>query len=221
MEITAEEYAPEIVYNKGIHNTVADAISRLEYNPTLNLTGEHSHATMWIPTAEPSTNPKRWKAFSKHWHSYNQCHAITDTKLFQLDQVFANCSEEDEIYPLTTKEIAEALKANATYTHLFKRNAVVDQGLEINLIENTLCVCKDGWLVIYKPVQRRAVLWYHHHLQHPGHTHLEEMMKAAMYWEGMHTTIRSLTKSCKTCPINKRRCKKYGHLPAKLVISTP
>jgi hypothetical protein len=31
-----EEYAPEIVYIKGIHNTVADAISRLEYNPEVN-----------------------------------------------------------------------------------------------------------------------------------------------------------------------------------------
>jgi hypothetical protein len=28
-----EEYGPEIVYIKGIHNTVADAISRLEYDP--------------------------------------------------------------------------------------------------------------------------------------------------------------------------------------------
>jgi len=28
-----EEYGPEIVYIKGIHNTVADAISRLEYTP--------------------------------------------------------------------------------------------------------------------------------------------------------------------------------------------
>ena len=28
-----EEYGLEIVYTKGIHNTVADAISLLEYNP--------------------------------------------------------------------------------------------------------------------------------------------------------------------------------------------
>ena len=28
-----EEYAPEIVYINGIHNTVADAIFQLEYNP--------------------------------------------------------------------------------------------------------------------------------------------------------------------------------------------
>ncbi len=30
-----EEYAPEIIYIKGIHNTVADAISQLEYDPKL------------------------------------------------------------------------------------------------------------------------------------------------------------------------------------------
>ena len=30
-----EEYGPEIMYIKGIYNTVADAISRLNYSPTL------------------------------------------------------------------------------------------------------------------------------------------------------------------------------------------
>ena len=138
-----------------------------------------------------------------------------------MNAVFANCSEEEEIYPLTTVEIAEAQRADATYKHLFKRNAVIDQGLEIKLIENTLCVCKDGWLVIPKPLQKRAVLWHHRYLQHPGHTCLKETMNTAMYQKGMRTTIRSLTKSCKTCQINKRRNYKYGHLPAKLVISTP
>ena len=40
-----EEYVPEIVYIKGIHNMVADAISRLEYNPMQNLTNEYTHST--------------------------------------------------------------------------------------------------------------------------------------------------------------------------------
>ncbi len=31
-----EEYRPKIVYIKGIHNTVADAISWLEYDPSVN-----------------------------------------------------------------------------------------------------------------------------------------------------------------------------------------
>ncbi len=33
--ILLEEYAPEIIYIKGIHNTVADAISQLDYDPKL------------------------------------------------------------------------------------------------------------------------------------------------------------------------------------------
>ncbi len=101
---------------------------------------------------------------------------------FHMNEVFANCSDKDEIYPLTTVEIAEARRTDASLKHLFKRNAVIDQGLEIKLIENMTCVCKDGWLVIPKPLQVHTVKWYHHYLQHPGHTRLKETMNAAMYW---------------------------------------
>jgi hypothetical protein len=31
-----EEYGPKIIYIKGIHNTVADTVSRLEYDPSVN-----------------------------------------------------------------------------------------------------------------------------------------------------------------------------------------
>jgi hypothetical protein len=31
-----EVYGPKIVYNEGIHNAIADAISRLEYDPSIN-----------------------------------------------------------------------------------------------------------------------------------------------------------------------------------------
>jgi hypothetical protein len=74
-----------------------------------------------------------------------------------MNELFANCSDKEEIYPLTTVEILEAQQANASLKHLFKRIAVIDQGLEIKLIENTTCVCKDGWLVIPKPLQVHAV----------------------------------------------------------------
>jgi hypothetical protein len=40
-----EEYGPKIVYIKGIHNTVADASSRLEYDPSINRTAENYHLT--------------------------------------------------------------------------------------------------------------------------------------------------------------------------------
>jgi hypothetical protein len=136
-----------------------------------------------------------------------------------MNKVFANYSEEDEIYPLTTVEIAEAQRADTSLKHLFKRNVVIDQGLEIKLIENTTCICKDGWLVIPKPLHVHAVKWYHHCLQHPGHTRLKETMNAAMYWKGMRTIIWSLTKSCRSRQINKRRSQKYG--PLKTVYTIP
>jgi hypothetical protein len=134
-----------------------------------------------------------------------------------MNEVFANCSDEDEIYPITAEEIAAAQPADASLKHLFKRNAVIDQGLEIKLIENMTFVCKDGQLVIPKPLQVSAVKWYHHYLLHPGHTRLEETMNTAMYWKGMRTSIRLLTKFCRSCQKNKRRSQKYGHLPPKTV----
>jgi hypothetical protein len=40
-----EEYVPKIVYIKGIHNTAADAVSQLEYDPNVNQTAESFHTT--------------------------------------------------------------------------------------------------------------------------------------------------------------------------------
>ncbi len=133
-----------------------------------------------------------------------------------MNQVFVNCSEEVEIYPLTVKEIVEAQKADTKLKHFFKSNAVLDKGLELQLIENESCICCKGRLVIPKPLQSCAVMWYHHYLQHPGHTHLEETMKAAIYWKGMRNTIQSKTKSCKTCQVNKNIHKNMGICYLKL-----
>jgi hypothetical protein len=74
-----------------------------------------------------------------------------------MNQVFANCSEEDKIYPLTVKEIVEAQKADNKLKHFFKSNAVLDKGLELQLIENKSCMCHKGRLAIPKPLQSCAV----------------------------------------------------------------
>ena len=67
------------------------------------------------------------------------------------------------------------------------------------------CVlCKDGRLVIPNKLQYRAIAWYHHYLQHPGHTRLEKTLKQAMYWTDMKSSIRQFVKQCKSCQVNKR-----------------
>jgi hypothetical protein len=48
-----EEFGPEIVWIKGVHNTVADAISRLDYGPAKD------------------TN-QNWMTFTKCWNFYSQ-----------------------------------------------------------------------------------------------------------------------------------------------------
>jgi hypothetical protein len=197
-QLPLEEYAPEIIYIKGIHNTVVDAILQLYYDPKLNKTNKYTHAMLDVEPEELSA--QQWKSFAHYWQSYNESSMPTQAYCFHMSDFFANC-KEDEIYPLTTVEIAEAQRADVSLMHHFKRNAVIDQGFEIKLIENTTYVCKDGWLLIPKPLQVHAVKWCHHYLQHPGHTCLETI-NAAMYWKGIRTTIQSLTKSCRSCQVN-------------------
>jgi hypothetical protein len=150
-----EEYAPVIIYIKGIHNTVADGILQLEYDPKLNKTNEYTHAMLGVEQEELS--PQQWKSFAHHWHSYNKSSMPMQVYCFHMNEVFVNCSEEDKIYPPTTEDIAEAQQADASLKHLFRRNAVIDQGLEIKLIMNMTCVCKDCRLVIPKLLQVHAV----------------------------------------------------------------
>ncbi len=114
---------------------------------------------------------------------YNENNPGNETQECNLNKVFANPSKEEEIFPLTTPEIAQVQKADSKLKHCFRCNAVIDKGLEVRLIDDTYVVCKDGKMMIPKPLQRCAVLWYHHYLQHPGHTRLEETMKATMYWK--------------------------------------
>jgi hypothetical protein len=91
--ILLEEYAPEIIYIKGIHNTVADAISRLDYDPKVNLTNEYNHAMLRLSTKEATS--QRWLMFSKLWSCYNEAQEDPDkTNTIHLNEVFANYSED-------------------------------------------------------------------------------------------------------------------------------
>ncbi len=101
-----EEYAPEIIYIKGIHNTVADAILWLEYDPKLNKNNNYTHAMLGV---EPEAlSVQRWKSFAHHWRCYHETSLPMKADCFHMNEVFVYCSDEDEIYPLTTEEIASA-----------------------------------------------------------------------------------------------------------------
>ena len=193
-----EEFGPEIVWIKGQHNTVADAISRLDYAPT----EEHKHNWMTVTQC--------WNQISK------KLPAVHPEYEASMNFVFAQTHEEDSIYPLTVSEIAEAQKEDTSLLALAKSDRYKSQ-----LVENISVLCKDGKMVIPKNLNRRAVEWYHHYLQHPGSTRLEETLRGSMYWKGMRSTVRAYVKNCKKCQVNKKRQKQYGKLPTKQVITKP
>jgi hypothetical protein len=59
--ILSEEYGPKIIYIKGIHNTVADSISRLDYDPKEESPNEHNHAMQNVFTKDKTR--QKWLMF--------------------------------------------------------------------------------------------------------------------------------------------------------------
>ena len=63
---------------------------------------------------------QKWLMYLKIWSRYHKTQGDLDEgKTILLNQCFANCNEEDEIYPLTVKEIVEAQKADSTLKQYF------------------------------------------------------------------------------------------------------
>ena len=198
-----EEYGPEIIYIKGINNTVADAISRLDFAP--------------IAHSDLESDKKNWMNFAKCFCAVQSSQDQSKTEFtMDMNHVFANRSDEGDIYPLTVKEIAEEQLIDQVL-----QQQKVKLNYEETLIEDTYVLCKNGKLVIPKTLQRRAVQWYHHYLQHPGHTRLEETLRAAMYWKNLRKDVRLHVKTCKSCQVNKRKKQKFGKMPTKLVVNIP
>jgi hypothetical protein len=185
---------------KGNQNTVAYTTSRLDFYPVQD-------------------EKAKWMMFMKCWCHYTM-HAPTAESTYthqhQMNMVFTKCSKEDVIYPLRVKEIAQAQKDDPVTKKLSKTDKY-----STRLVEDTQVLSNDGKMAISKVLQHRAVSWYHHYLQHPGHTHLEETLHIAMYWKDMRNTIQLHVKHCHTCQVTKRHKNKYGKLPAKLVITNP
>ncbi len=70
--------------------------------------------------------------FPKRWSCYNEAQEDSDeTNIIQLNEVFANHSKDNEIYPLTVTEIVDAQKTDYKLKEFFKPNATLDKGLEL------------------------------------------------------------------------------------------
>ncbi len=102
-----EEHGPKIVFIKGIHNTIADAISWLEYDHSVNQTAEIYFTTI-VNKKSKAVRDKTGRQSQIQWCKLK----VVTNKHEDFNLVFTNHVKEDEIYPLRTKipskEIAKA-----------------------------------------------------------------------------------------------------------------
>ena len=228
--LTLEEFNPEIIYIKGIDNTVADAISRLEYDPSVNVKSVHwsekwCYFAILLAHYEPGpTDPPQ-----THGGEFRQCHS-TDRDVSDISQIYVTLGdEEEEIYPPTIAEIAQEQRRSRAYKPYFKskkssksKKTKLDRRISLKVIDDTEILVRDNErLVIPNTLQHKILDWYHHYLLHPGETRLEETLKATMYWPGMTTAIRKHVKVCDRCQKGKKRKWKYGQIPEKIAEIIP
>jgi hypothetical protein len=75
----------------------------MDYNPTVNLTSKCNHATLGM-SAKGNTIAK-WMTLFKLWHCYNQYNTGNKMQEYNLNQVFTNCSKEEETFLLPHKRL--------------------------------------------------------------------------------------------------------------------
>ena len=84
----------------------------------------------------------------------------------------------------------------------------------------TQLICYNGKIVVPKLLQRHVIDWYHTVLCHPGINRTEETIAQHLWWPKMRDQITTFVQACPTCQKNKRKQKKYGHLPPKVAEAT-
>ena len=188
-----EEYSPDLKYVKGEINVVADALSRLEINnpPTAEVNYMHSDETM----------------------SDLYCYNLTKKQ---------KQKEREEIYPLSYLEMGQAqskdkelLKLVSEKPNIYLFKTFYSAGKTFELI------VKNDKIVIAKEQQQRVVDWYHNFLGHPGINRTEETIAQHLWWPKMRDHITSVVATCSSCQLNKKRNKKFGHLPEKVAEAQP
>jgi hypothetical protein len=84
-----------------------------------------------------------------------------------------------------------------------------------------MLICRNDKIVIPKSLRKRVMTWYHEVLCHPGINRTEETIGQHLWWPNMRDEITHYVSRCPTCQKNKKRHKKYGHLPEKQAESEP
>ncbi len=132
-----KEYGAKIIYDKGAHNSVAGAISQLDFTQTPSKSEERQN---WMILA------KRWCALNQH--TYNSS-TLEHNEV--MKQVFANRSYNNEIYPLTAQKKDKAIEKLRTSE---KYKVLLIEQLDIGMRWST---ASHGFLIIKYTYIKRTV----------------------------------------------------------------
>jgi hypothetical protein len=161
--------------------------------------------------------------------SKNWCELDIDTDNLDLytnkhddcNLVFAHHDKDDEIYPLTIIEIAEAQRKDQELKVYYKKNAQMPhKNICFHLIEDPKVLCKIYHSSISKAQGSQMVSplpptpWA---LPSRRDDEIRDVLERYAYY---HPEIR---KNLQILPsqVKKEHSQKYGHLPPNLVITTP
>eukprot|EP00984_Skeletonema_dohrnii_P033823 scaffold31704_cov150-Skeletonema_dohrnii-CCMP3373.AAC.1 len=110
--ILLNEFGAELRYVKGVDNTVADAISRLDYCPKIN---PHSDDEVdekgdWKKSISHHEKWSHMMTLMSHYHNPDEnSEAAEQPSKNVMAHLFANTeTQDDAVYPVTISEIAEA-----------------------------------------------------------------------------------------------------------------
>ena len=217
--VLLEEYGPVIEYIKGVDNVVADALSRLDYDEMKNIKNLNSHQRHAIHAKLASRYMVNHGGESNSLASDENSNGLVRETF--MNNVFANADDEDEIYPVTVSEIATNQRLDKTLKTFFTKEDPKGR-ITCKVIDDVdILIYDNKRMCVPASLTDRVVQWYHHYLQHPGHTRLEETLKSVMYWHSMRTQIRKYTSKCVRCQKGKKTTRKYGSVPAKIAETVP
>ena len=183
--LLCEEYSPTLVYLKGEHNVMADALSRLHLSPSTSSGCDDT--VLDVPTTR----------------------ALSEAFMVTEDEFF------DEEYPLSfkllqreqqrDKDLLRKATENEDYSFRTFRGGRKDRTL----------LCFKNKIVVPKSLQLKITEWYHRMLCHPGETRTELTISQHFTWKNLRKMVHKVCTTCHTCQTTKRTKKKYGHLPPK------
>ena len=149
-------------------------------------------------------------------------------EMFFTDELRSSlyCYAQDELppdaYPMSYQTIGQAQSVDEQILKTLQKK---DSNYHLKSFhgggKSRELICYKEKIVIPATLQIHIIDWYHNYLGHPGINRTEETICQHLWWPNMRKHITLSVSTCASCQRNKRRHKKYGHLPEKEAEAMP